>query len=46
MLTRTAAAVKFDLPSTPEQKACSMHLGEGLKDVLERLVEHLQHRRR
>ena len=42
MLTRTAAAVKFDLPSTPEQKACSMHLGEGLKTFWS-LVEHLQH---
>ena len=42
MLTRTAAAVRFDLPSTPEQKACSMHLGEGLKTFW-RLVEHLQH---
>ena len=40
MLTRTAAAVKFDLPSTPEQKACSMHLGEGLKTFWS-LVEHL-----
>ena len=42
MLTRTAAAVKFDLPSTPEQKACSMHLGEGLKTFWS-LVERLQH---
>ena len=41
MLTRTAAAVKFDLHSTPEQKACSMHLGEGLKTFWS-LVEHLQ----
>ena len=42
MLTRTAAAVKFDLPSAPEQKACSMHLGEGLK-MFWSLVEHLRH---
>jgi hypothetical protein len=42
MLTRTVAAVKFDLPSTPEPKACSMHLGEGLKTFWS-LVEHLQH---
>ena len=42
MLTRTAAAVKFDLPSTLERKACSMHLGEGLKTFWS-LVEHLQH---
>ena len=42
MLTPTAAAVKFDLPSTPEQKACSMHIDEGLKTFWS-LVEHLQH---
>jgi hypothetical protein len=40
MLTRTAAAVKFDLPSIPEQEACSTHLGEGLK-MFWSLVEHL-----
>ena len=41
MLTRPAAAVKFDLSSTPEQQACSMHIDEGLKTFWS-LVEHLQ----
>ncbi len=41
MLTRTAAAVKFDLSSTPEQQACSMHIDEGLKTFWS-LVERLQ----
>jgi len=31
MLTPTVAAVKFDLPLTPEQKACSAKIEEGLK---------------
>ena len=31
MLTRTAAVVNFYLPSTPEQKTCSIHLCETLK---------------
>src|SRR4051795_8505356 len=31
MLTPTVAAVKFDLPSTPEQQACSIKIEEGLK---------------
>src|ERR1700687_2221930 len=30
MLTPTTAAVKFYLPSTPEQQACSDSIGEGL----------------
>src|SRR5271165_2490838 len=41
VLTRSAAAVKFDLPSTPEQQACSMHIDEGLRTFWS-LVEHLQ----
>ena len=42
MLTPAAAAVKFDLPSTPEQQACSMHIDQGLKTFWS-LVERLQH---
>ena len=42
MLTPSTAAVKFDLPLTPEQQACSMHIDEGLK-MFWSLVEHLQH---
>src|SRR5947209_18535908 len=42
MLTPTSAAVKFDLPSTPEQKACSAKIDEGLKTV-GNLVERMQH---
>src|SRR3954470_13460003 len=42
MLTPTAAAVKFDLPSTPEQKACSTKIDEGLKTFWN-VVEHIQH---
>jgi hypothetical protein len=41
MLTPTTAAVKFALPSTPEQEACSMSIGEGLKTFWT-LVERLQ----
>jgi hypothetical protein len=41
MLTTAAAAVKFDLPSTPEQRACSKSIGEGLKTFWA-LVERLQ----
>jgi hypothetical protein len=41
MLTPTAAAVKFDRPSTPEQKACSKSIGEGL-NTFWTLVERLQ----
>ena len=36
------AAVKFALPSTPEQAACSKHIDEGLKTFWS-LVEHMQH---
>src|ERR1700682_5889620 len=42
MLTPTLAAVKFDLPSTPEQKACSAKIDEGLKTFWN-LVERMQH---
>src|SRR5947209_1525887 len=42
MLTPTVAAVKFDLPSTPEQTACSMKIEEGLKTFWN-LVERLQY---
>ena len=42
MLTPTVAAVKFDLPSTPEQAACSMKIDEGLKTFWT-MVEHMQH---
>jgi len=41
MLTPTTAAVKFDLLPTPEQKACSMSVGEGL-NTFWTLVEYLQ----
>ena len=42
MLTNTVAAVKFDLPSTPEQKACSTKIDQGLK-LFWNLVERMQH---
>jgi len=42
MLTPNAVAVKFDLPSTPEQRACSKNIDEGLKTFWS-LVEYLQH---
>src|SRR4051794_35987188 len=42
MLTPTIAAVKFDLPSTPEQKACAAKIDEGLKTFWN-LVERMQH---
>jgi hypothetical protein len=42
MLTPTIATVKFDLPSTPEQKACSAKIDEGLKTFWN-LVERMQH---
>jgi hypothetical protein len=42
MLTPTVAAVKFDLPNTPEQQACSTQIDGGLKTFWN-LVEHLQH---
>jgi hypothetical protein len=42
MLTPTIAAVKFDLPSTPEQKACSAKIDQGLKSFWN-VVERMQH---
>jgi hypothetical protein len=42
MLTPSTAAVKFDLPSTPEQQACQKHIDQGLKTFWG-LVERLQH---
>jgi hypothetical protein len=42
MLTPTVAAVKFDPPSTPEQRACSMKIDEGLKTFWN-VVERMQH---
>src|SRR5271157_403101 len=42
MLTPSDAAVKFDLPLTPEQQACENHIDQGLKTFWS-LVEHLQH---
>ena len=42
MLTPTAAAVKFDLPLTPEQQACRAHIDQGLKAFWS-LVERLRH---
>jgi hypothetical protein len=41
MLTATAATVKFALPSTPEQQACSAMIDNGLKTFW-KLVEHLE----
>ena len=41
MLAPSIAAVKFDLPSTPEQKACSKSIDEGL-NTFWTLVERLQ----
>src|SRR4051795_6259187 len=42
MLANTVAAVKFDLPSTPEQKACSTKIDQGLKTFWN-LVERMRH---
>ena len=42
MLAPNAAAVKFDLPLTPEQQACEEHIDQGL-NTFWRLVEHMQH---
>jgi hypothetical protein len=42
MLTPTIAAVKFDLPSTPEQQACSSKIDQGLKTFWN-LAERMQH---
>src|SRR6478609_3849470 len=41
MLTPTTAIVKFSLPRTPEQQACSTSIGEGL-NTFWALVEYLQ----
>src|SRR3954470_13612173 len=41
MLTATTAAVKFALPSTPEQAACSKNIDEGLKTFWS-VVEHVR----
>jgi hypothetical protein len=41
MLAPNIAAVKFDLPSTPEQRACSQNIDEGL-NTFWALVERLQ----
>jgi hypothetical protein len=42
MLTATAATVKFALPVTPEQAACSRNIDHGLKEFWN-VVEYLQH---
>ena len=42
MLTTAAATVKFALPMTPEQTACSTKIGEGLNTFWS-LVEYMQH---
>ena len=42
MLTSTAATVKFALPMTPEQTACSRNIDEGLKTFWS-VVEQMQH---
>ena len=42
MLTPDTLAVKFDLPATPEQQACSMNIDQGLKTFWG-LVEYVQH---
>jgi hypothetical protein len=42
MLTTTAATVKFALPMTPEQTACSRKIDEGLKTFWS-VVEQMQH---
>jgi hypothetical protein len=42
MLAPALAAVKFDLPSTPEQTACAMKIDEGLKTFWT-IVEHMRH---
>src|SRR3954449_3924181 len=42
MLTSTAATVKFALPMTPEQTACSRKIDEGLKTFWS-VVEQMQH---
>ncbi len=42
MLTTTAATVKFALPSTPEQAACSRNIDQGLKSFWN-VVEYVHH---
>src|SRR4051794_4074250 len=42
MLTTTAATVKFALPMTPEQTACSRNIDEGLKTFWS-MVAQMQH---
>jgi hypothetical protein len=42
MLTPAVAAVKFDLPWTPEQQACSTKIDQGLKTFWN-VVERMQH---
>jgi hypothetical protein len=42
MLAPNTLAVKFDLPWTPEQQACSMNIDQGLKTFWG-LVEYIQH---
>ena len=42
MLTATAATVKFALPLTPEQAACSMNIEQGLKTFWN-VVEYMHH---
>jgi hypothetical protein len=42
MLTSSAATVKFALPTTPEQSACSRKIDEGLKTFWS-VVEQMQH---
>src|SRR3954463_10966711 len=42
LLTTTAATVKFALPMTPEQTACSRKIDEGLKTFWS-VVEQMQH---
>src|SRR3954449_9337754 len=42
MLTTTVAAVKFALPLTPEQRACSTKIDQGLK-LFWNLVERVQY---
>jgi hypothetical protein len=41
MFTSSITSVKFDLPSTPEQRACSKSINEGL-NTFWTLVERLQ----
>lgn len=42
MLSSTAATVKFDRASTPEQAACMMKIDQGL-ETFWTIVEHMQH---